>query len=182
MTKQYVDIDEFKDMGIRYTFADMLDTLLEAQNKNVLVSCNFHGHMYYSDSVDIKAAYLDYYDMTKEEMDYYYENVDVIPLNMLRSITPYRYVRKEMFEDFVSWIVPKHAPDLLQIYELISKILGRCEVEKSVERLNKMNNDRKEVAYDFIDKYFTPAAKEYLLSITDIKEPKKQQETTITMK
>ena len=158
MTKQYVDIDEFKDMGIRYTFADMLDTLLEAQNKNVLVSCNFHGHMYYSDSIDIKAAYLDYYDMTKEEMDYYYENVDAIPL------------------------VPKHAPDLLQIYELISKILGRCELEKSVERLNKMNDDRKEVAYDFIDKYFTPAAKEYLLSITDIKEPKKQQETTITIK
>ncbi len=181
MEKRYVDIDEYVKIPYNIKFGQMVQLLLAAKEKGDLVSCSFNGHMFYSDKITEDSAYLEYYDMTKEEFERYRNNRKDIAFDLLANGVCFLCIPDELYKDYVKTIIQGSGlPDLLQVYEYVIKNVYDTLVHRSheqyIERFNAFDESRKTIARDFINKFFNDDYRSLameMLNLTETKESTK---------
>ena len=176
--KELVNIWNYKNMGINFSFDDMIKVLLEAKEKGDLVYCEFNGHYFCSNTLtSVDEAYLDYHDMTKEEYTYYSENSDSIAISLIGSI--FKLALKDgMFEEYTKDIICLRAPAFLQILDYLIRncvdIMCDTVNEEKIERFSQFNEERNKIARDFLDKWCKEDYKEmFLEKLSFLKEVQK---------
>ncbi len=180
MEKRYVAIDEYVKIPFNYRFGQMVQLLLAAKEKGDLVYSSFNGHMFYSDKITEDSAYLEYYDMTKEEVERYRNNRKDIALELLTNVVGFLCIPDELYKDYVKTITQGSGiPELLQVYEYVIKnaydTLVHRSHEQYIERFNAFDESRKTIARDFINKFFIADYRELIMKELNLHTSNKNQ-------
>ena len=177
MEKQLKRIEELMPEIFQYSFDEMIKALQEAKGKGEHAYCNFNGYMFYSDTIDEKKAYLEYYDMTKEEKQHYEQERYKITTDIITSAYARLFISDGLYREFVETIVVRGSqPDLLQTYEYTFKNAGDilCQHVKPeyIQRFSQFNESRKNIARDFVNHYF-PKENEVILEQLGLNQTQK---------
>ena len=172
---QYEDIKTYNSRDINFQFDNMVNSLLKAAAKGDFVSCEFKGNNYYSDTIRFDDPYIDYYDMLKNERDYYLKNKNEVIVNILSSSISKECIKDTKFKEYVHVIINNSRdPKRLQIYDYITKcsedMILNNENRFNINRFNAFNNVRKSLAKQFIDYYFIDEYKQSIINYLNIED------------
>lgn len=180
LDKKYIDLAVYSDNKDIYTLDEMITQLMKAKFKGDLVSGSFDNHMFYSDSITFDSAYLECYDMTKKEYDYYINNTYSIMRDILLNGITDLVVDRNLYIYCKNEILTAKTPYVLQVYHLMTMALtdsfAGLNDSVSIDRFNKINNQRKQLASNFIEKYFSDTFKSYSIDLLKLNEYVRKRE------
>jgi hypothetical protein len=172
VNKKYVDLSTYTDTNDLHSLDRVVFELIKAKFKGDLVSYNYNDHMFYSDSVTLDNAYLEYYDMTKEEYTYYVRNVYAVMREILLSSFNDMVIDPAKYIEYKESVLIAPTPDILQTHHLLFRALNDLYVGMSestaIDRFKQIKENRKEYAYKYIDKYFKSTFKDYSVELLEL--------------
>ena len=178
MEKEYINITDYKKMGFNFSFDNMVKVLLSAKEEGDLVYCSFNGHLFYSDTITEEQAYLDYYDMLKQEREYYKENKNEVVIGIISSAASRLCVPDELYKDYITSVISwSHSPDTLQIFDYTKKlsenILSGYKEDEYIKRFKGFADDRKLFLLRILNKYYDNRYKNYFINVLDLEDMNK---------
>ena len=180
LNKKYVDLASYTDSKDIYLLDGMVLELIKAKFKGDLVSYNFDGNMFYSDTVTLDGAYLEYYDMSKKEYDYYVKNAFGVMREILMSSFNDLMIDDSVYKYAKDIILTSSTPTDLQTHHLLIKALtdlfAGLKESESINRFKKISDKRKVYVRSYIEEYFRAIYKEDAINLLGLNELTRKRE------